>query len=91
MLIKTNQSKINQPPETQKEGKNHYKKSAEVSKIVKKMLIFNEKFKGCFSHLSNKCEVTLTDFEKFHLPRLLISPCLLELCASFSKKSHPPC
>ena len=82
-------------PETQKEDKNHYEKSiteraSPSVKDCKKMLTFNEKFKGCFSHLSNKREVALTDFEKFHLPRLLISPCLLELCTSLSKKSHPP-
>ena len=53
-------------PETQKEDKNHYEKSiteraSPSVKDCKKMLTFNEKFKGCFSHLSNKREVTLTD------------------------------
>ena len=61
------QTKINQPPETQKEDKNHNKKiiterTSPSVKNCKKMLIFNEKFKGCFSHLSNKHEVTLRGF-----------------------------
>ena len=37
-----------------------------------------------YSHLSNKRDVTLTDFEKFHPTRLS------DLCTSFSKKFHPP-
>ena len=60
-----------------------------------------------YSHLSNKREVTLTDFEKkIHPPRTFppstiidfldffppSTPHLLHLCTSFfSKKSHPPC
>ena len=53
-----------------------------------------------YSHLSNKREVTLADFEKkIHPPRLLIyrffslsTPRLLQLCTCFfQKQSHPPC
>ena len=67
-----------------------------------------KKIKGLYyinSHLSNKREVTLTDFEKFpppqkkiHPPHLLISQIFFNLHSSFirvmyqffSKKSHPP-
>ena len=57
-------------PETQKEDKNHYEKSitewaSPSVKDCKKMLTFNEKFKGCFSHLSNKREVTPSTFIDF--------------------------
>ena len=56
-----------------------------------------------YSHLSNKCEVTLTDFEKFHPPQKKSTlhvywflrffppstPRLLPLCTSFFQKISP--
>ena len=57
-----------------------------MSEIVKKMLIFNEKFKGCYSYLSNKREVTLNDFEKFHPPQK--NP--PSMSTDFLDFSHPP-
>ena len=68
-------------PETQKEDKNHYEKSIteraspSVKDCKKKMLTFNEKCKGCFSHLSNKREVkpsAFIDFLDFFHPPLLV-------------------
>ena len=56
--------------------------------------------KSMYSHLSNKREVTLTDFEKKIPPSMFIDfldlfhPPLLVYCIYvlvFSKKSHPPC
>ena len=57
-----------------------------------------------YSHLSNKRDVTLTDFEKFHPTQIknppytfidfLVfppsTPRLLDLCTSFFQKIHPP-
>ena len=66
------------------------------------VLVFAKLFAYCFtkySHLSNKREFTLTDFEKkIHPPRLFISQIYSTLHSSFiafmyyffSKKSHPP-
>ena len=55
-----------------------------------------------YSHLSNKCEFTLTDFEKFHPPQKknlpstfidfldFFQPSTPRYVIVFSKKSHPP-
>ena len=57
-----------------------------------------------YSHLSNKREVTLTDFETLHPPQKInppstfidfldfppSTPRLLDLCTSFFQKFHPP-